>query len=159
MDIRSRKKDHVESARKKRVEYSFAAGFADVRFVHCSLPEMDMADVDCSASLFGKKMAAPIIITGMTGGYPDAEKINLSLAFAAEKEGLAMGLGSQRAMIEKPELAVTYKVRKVAPSVPLIGNIGGCQLKNYGVKKVREMLDAEIVAILKALAEEIRYGR
>jgi isopentenyl-diphosphate delta-isomerase len=126
---------------KKDVEYGVAAGFGDVRFVHNSLPEMDAGDVDSGCSLFGKKMAAPLIIVGMTGGYPDAEGINLKLAAAAEKEGLAMGLGSQRAMIEKPELAATYKVRKAAPSIPLIGNIGGCQLKNYGVKKVRAMLD------------------
>src|SRR3989344_1540539 len=141
MDIRSRKRDHVESARKADVEYSFSAGFGDVRFVHNSLPEMDLADLDSSASLFGKKLAAPLIIVGMTGGYPDAEKINLKLAAAAEKQGLAMGLGSQRAMIEKPELASTYKVRKAAPSIPLIGNIGAVQLKKYGVKKVRAMLD------------------
>ncbi len=141
MDIRSRKKDHVDSAMKKDVEYGVLAGFDDVRFVHNSLPEMDLAGADSSCRLFGKKMAAPLIIVGMTGGYPDAEAINLRLAAAAEKEGLAMGLGSQRAMIEKPELAATYKVRKAAPSIPLIGNIGGCQLKNYGVKKVRAMLD------------------
>ena len=142
MDIRSRKSDHVESAKKHDVEYSFRAGFGDVRFVHNSLPEMDLGDLDSSCSLFGKRMAAPLIITGMTGGYPDAEAINLKLASAAEKEGLALGLGSQRAMLEKPELASTFKVRKSAPSIPLIGNIGGCQLRKYGVKKVREMLDS-----------------
>ncbi len=142
MDIRSRKKDHVESAMKKEVEYGVSAGFGDVRFVHNPLPEMDFEEVDSGCSLFGKKMAAPLIIVGMTGGYPDAERINLKLAAAAEKEGLAMGLGSQRAMIEKPELAATYKVRKAAPSIPLIGNIGGCQLKNYGVAKVKAMLDS-----------------
>lgn len=141
MDIRSRKKDHVESAMKKQVEYGVSAGFGEVRFLHNPLPEMDLEDVDASCTLFGKKMSSPLIIVGMTGGYPDAEKINLGLAAACEKEGLAMGLGSQRAMVEKPELASTYKVRKAAPSIPLIGNIGGCQLKNYGVKKVRAMLD------------------
>ncbi len=142
MDIRSRKKDHVESAMRQDVEYSFPAGFSDVRFVHNSLPEMDASEADSSCLLFGKRLSAPIIIVGMTGGYPDSERINLSLASAAEKEGLAMGLGSQRAMLEKPELAATFKVRKAAPSIPLIGNIGGCQLQKYGVKKVREMLDA-----------------
>jgi len=140
-DIRGRKQDHVESAMKGGVEYSFPAGFENVRFVHSPLSEMGTADVDCSAPLFGKRMFAPILIEAMTGGYPDATKINLALAAAAEKEGLAMGLGSQRAMVEKPELAATFKVRKVAPTIPLIGNIGGCQLKKYGVKRVREMLD------------------
>ncbi|MFA6489210.1 MAG: type 2 isopentenyl-diphosphate Delta-isomerase [Candidatus Micrarchaeia archaeon] len=142
MDIRSRKQDHVEAARKNDVQYSFSAGFSDVRFVHSSLPEMEFGAVDTAAKLFSKKVSAPLVIVGMTGGYADAEKINLRLAAAAEKEGLAMGLGSQRAMIEKPELAPTFRVRKAAPTIPLIGNIGGCQLKKYGVKKVREMLDA-----------------
>lgn len=141
MDIRSRKSEHVEAARGKKVEYSLSSGFDEVRFVHDSLPEMDLGDVASGCALFGKKLASPLIISGMTGGYPDAEKINLRLAAAAEKEGLALGLGSQRAMIEKPKLAATYKVRKAAPSIPLIGNIGGCQLKKYGVKKVRGMLD------------------
>ena len=141
MDIRSRKKEHVESARNDEIEYSQSAGFSDVRFVHNSLPEMNLGDVDSRTTLFGKKMAAPLIIVGMTGGYQDAERINLALAAAAEKEGLAMGLGSQRAMLEKPELAPTYKVRKAAPSIPLIGNIGAVQLKKYGVKKMKAMLD------------------
>lgn len=141
MDIRSRKSDHVEAARMKKVEYALSSGFGEVRFVHCSLPEMDLADVDSGCTLFGKKLSSPLIISGMTGGYAGAEGINLKLAAAAEKEGLALGLGSQRAMIEKPALAATYKVRKAAPSIPLIGNVGGCQLKKYGVKKVRGMLD------------------
>lgn len=139
MDIRSRKQEHVESARKKDVEYAQPTGFDDVRFVHNSLPEMDVAD--STAALFGKKLFAPLIIAGMTGGYAGARDINLKLAAAAEKEGLAFGLGSQRAMLEKPELAATYQVRKVAPTIPIIGNIGGCQLAKYGVKKVRAMLD------------------
>lgn len=141
VDIKSRKRDHVESARKKDVEYGISAGFGDVRFVHQPLPEMAFDDVDTECRMFGKMMSAPIIILGMTGGYPDAAKINSKLAAAAEREGLAFGLGSQRAMIEKPSLSSTYKVRKLAPTIPLIGNIGGCQLKVYGVKKVREALD------------------
>ncbi|MFA6328846.1 MAG: type 2 isopentenyl-diphosphate Delta-isomerase [Candidatus Micrarchaeia archaeon] len=140
-DIRSRKRDHVESARKKDIEYSQPAGFSDVRFVHQPLPEMALDDVDTQCRMFGKMLSSPLMLLGMTGGYPEAAKINAKLAAAAEKEGLAFGLGSQRAMIENPSLASTYKVRKVAPAIPIIGNIGGCQLKKYGVKKVREALD------------------
>ena len=142
VDIKSRKRDHVESARKKNVEYSLSTGFEDVRFVHQPLPEMAFDDVDTECRMFGKMLSAPLLILGMTGGYPEAAKINAKLAAAAEKEGLAFGLGSQRAMMEKPALAATYKVRKVAPTIPIIGNIGGCQLAKYGVKKVREALDA-----------------
>ena len=141
MDIKSRKRDHVESARKKDVEYSLSAGFENVRFVHQPLPEMALDDVDTACRMFGKMLSAPILLLGMTGGYPEAAKINAKLAAAAEKEGLAFGLGSQRAMLEKPSLSSTYKVRKIAPTIPIIGNIGGCQLEEYGVKKVREALD------------------
>jgi isopentenyl-diphosphate Delta-isomerase len=142
MGIKSRKRDHVEAARKHDVEYSVSAGFEDVRFVHQPLPEMAFDDIDTECRLFGKMLSAPFIILGMTGGYPGAAKINAKLAAAAEQEGLAFGLGSQRAMIERPSMAATYKVRKHAPTIPLLGNIGGCQLKQYGVKKVREALDA-----------------
>jgi isopentenyl-diphosphate delta-isomerase len=141
VDIKSRKRDHVESARKRDVEYSLSAGFEDVRLVHQPLPEMALDDVDTECRLFSKMVSAPIIILGMTGGYPLAAEINAKLAEAAEKEGLAFGLGSQRAMLEKPALARTYKVRKAAKTIPLIGNIGGCQLEKYGVKKVRAALD------------------
>ena len=141
MDIKNRKKDHVDEAMRGNVEYRSPAGFSDVRFVHQALPEMSLEDVDTECRLFGKMLSAPLVVLGMTGGYPGAEKINRTLAAAAEREGLAMGLGSQRAMIEKPELASTYNVRKVAPTIPLIGNVGGCQLEKYGVKRVRSALD------------------
>ncbi len=141
-DIRSRKKDHVEAAREGDVEYEIGAGFSDVRFVHDSLPELDLGEIDSACTMFKKKLSSPLLVAAITGGYPEAMKINLALAQACEEEQVAFGLGSQRAMIEKPELAPTYKVRKAAPSIPIIGNIGGCQLEKYGVKKVREALDA-----------------
>jgi isopentenyl-diphosphate delta-isomerase len=142
MEISSRKKDHVEFARRGGVEYALSAGFEDVRFLHNPLPEMRSSDVDTECEMFGKKMAAPLIVLGMTGGYAGAEGINLRLAAAAEEKRIAMGLGSQRAMIENAELARTYKVRKAAPTIPLIGNIGAVQLQKIGVKKVREALDS-----------------
>ena len=52
----------------------------------------------------------------MTGGTDEAERINLTLAEAAQYSGIAMGLGSQRAAIEHPELAHTFQVRRVAPT-------------------------------------------
>ncbi|MCX8195143.1 MAG: type 2 isopentenyl-diphosphate Delta-isomerase [Candidatus Micrarchaeota archaeon] len=160
MDIRNRKAEHVEAAKRMDVEYEISAGFEDVRFIHSSLPEMDLEEIDLRCSFLGKNLSAPLIVSGMTGGYPGAQKINLSLAEAAEKEGLAFGLGSQRAMLEKPELAQTYKVRKVAPSIPIIGNIGACQLKNYGVEKIRAMLEeveADALAIhLNPLQEMVQ---
>ncbi|MEM4554892.1 MAG: type 2 isopentenyl-diphosphate Delta-isomerase [Candidatus Anstonellaceae archaeon] len=160
MKIKARKKEHVDAAMKRQVEYLTSSGFSDIRFVHNSLPELDFDAIDTTCQLFSKKLAAPIIISGMTGGYPHAKKINLSLAVAAEKEGVAFGLGSQRAMLEHPETAQTYKVRKVAPSIPIIGNIGACQLSFFEPAKVQEALDeveADALAIhLNPLQEMVQ---
>ncbi|MEM4633890.1 MAG: type 2 isopentenyl-diphosphate Delta-isomerase [Candidatus Anstonellaceae archaeon] len=160
MDIKSRKKEHVDSARKKEVEYSAGSGLEDVRFVHNSLPEMDYEEVEIGCEFVGKRLFAPLIVCGMTGGYPEARKINLLLAQAAEKEGVAFGVGSQRAMLENPSLASTYKVRSVAPTIPIIGNIGACQLEKYQTEKIREILNeigADALAIhLNPLQEMVQ---
>jgi isopentenyl-diphosphate delta-isomerase len=65
----------------------------------------------------------------MTGGHPDARHVNESLALAAERHGVAMGLGSQRAALRDPGLVDTYAIaREVAPTAPLFANVGISQL-------------------------------
>ncbi|MFH2106217.1 MAG: type 2 isopentenyl-diphosphate Delta-isomerase [Candidatus Micrarchaeota archaeon] len=156
----SRKKDHVELTLNSKYQYEVSPGFQSVRFVHNSLPELDFDSIDLSSSFLGKKIKYPFMILGMTGGYKDAEKINKDLAIAAEKHKIPMGLGSQRAMIEDKKLAKTYNVRKYAPSIPLVANIGGVQLKKYPMARVKKMIedvDADALAIhLNPLQEIIQ---
>ncbi len=122
--IQSRKLDHIQICLEKDVQNGNSAGFEHVRLIHKSLPEVDFNKIDTSCTLLGKEMSAPIIIAGMTGGWPGATRINRNLAGAAEKLGLAFGLGSQRAMIQHPKLKKTYSVRSIAPSILLLGNLG-----------------------------------
>jgi isopentenyl-diphosphate delta-isomerase len=156
----SRKKDHVDIVLAKNVQYGKTAGFERVDFMHSALPECDFSKIDLSMKFLNKRMNAPLLITGMTGGYKDAERINKGLAQAAEKYRLAFGVGSQRAMIENPDLKKTYYVRDVAPSIPLIGNIGAFQLKKYPVEKIASLvssIEADALAIhLNALQETIQ---
>ena len=160
--IEKRKADHIEIATKEQVNTIRPSGFNDVQLVHLALPEINRADIDLSIDLFGKKMMAPIIIESMTGGTEIAEKINGILATGAENNGLAMGVGSQRAAIEKPELQYTYKiVRKNAPNALIFANIGCPQLMSgYGIKEVKtaiEMIDADAIYIhLNALQESVQ---
>jgi isopentenyl-diphosphate Delta-isomerase len=127
--IEQRKLDHIRLCLSKNVE-SGNPGFEGVRLIHDSLPEMNFDDIDSSVKILGRKLDAPLIIEAMTGGCGEAEKINKSLAKAAEKMNVAFEVGSQRAMLKKHELARTYKVRKEAPNVFLIGNLGVVQFMN-----------------------------
>lgn len=156
----SRKKDHVDLVLNKKVQYTDSAGFEKMRFVHNALPELNLEEVDLSTKFLGKTISSPLMISAMTGGYAQAEKINKALATAAQKASVGIGLGSQRAMLEDPLLAKTFQIRKYAPDVPILANIGAVQLKQYPVSKIEKLVssvDADGLAIhLNALQEVIQ---
>lgn len=127
--ISDRKLEHLRLCLHSNVEYHKKTGLQDVELVHRALPEADLGDINLSCSLLGKEMEAPLIITAITGGHPQSREVNRKLASAAAKHGIGMGLGSQRAGIENPELRSTYTVaREEAPDTLLMGNIGAAQL-------------------------------
>lgn len=158
--IQSRKEQHVRICLEEDVQYARGAGFSDIEFLHNSLPEIDMGKIDISTSFFGRRMGAPLIIDGMTGGYPKAKEINRKLAAVAAEHNVPFGLGSQRAMVENPILTQTYRVRDVAPDVFIIGNIGAAQIAHYPVAKIKsalEAIDANALAVhLNALQEAVQ---
>jgi len=106
-----------------------------VQFVHNALPEINLRDADCSIKFLGRSLSAPILITGMTGGTEKGGAINQKLAKAAEKSKVALGLGSQRPMLKDAKTKVHYAVRSLCPSIPLIGNIGAVNLREYPIDK------------------------
>lgn len=119
----------MELALERTVPSAAEPGWSDVRLVHDGLPEVDLDEVDLTVDLLDRQLSAPLVIAGMTGGYEQAGKINATLARAAERHGIAMGLGSQRVALEQPELVSTYAAaREHAPSALLIANLGAAQL-------------------------------
>lgn len=156
-----RKKEHIEISLKKDVSSSLATGFEDIKLVHNAMPSINKKDIDASCDFLGKKLSYPLIICAMTGGTPDAEKINKNLAAAAEELGLALGLGSERAALQDAKLWKTYEVRDVAPNIPLIANLGLVQFsKGYGLKEAKEAIEkigADALAVhLNALQEAVQ---
>ncbi|BDG08966.1 type 2 isopentenyl-diphosphate Delta-isomerase [Anaeromyxobacter paludicola] len=138
-----RKDSHLALCLEEEVEFPGASGFAGLRFDHDALPELDRDEVDTGVELFGKRLAAPIVIASMTGGTPRAGELNRRLALAAEACGVGMALGSQRKMLEDPSTRATFAVRDAAPGIPLLfGNVGAVQL-NYGVgaREVRALVE------------------
>ena len=98
--IASRKNDHININLIEDVSSKAKTGLENFRFYHSALPELDFKSIDMSQLIFGKEVRFPILISSMTGGTQQATEINRRLAITAEKYGLAMGVGSQRAAIE-----------------------------------------------------------
>ena len=157
----SRKADHIRINLEEEVSSKLSTGLERYFFIHEALPEINLSDITISQGLFGKTLESPIIISSMTGGTEEARHINLNLAQAAEKTGIAMGVGSQRAAIENPTLAPSFQIRSVAPTTILFANIGAIQL-NYGFtvdecKQAVDMIEADALILhLNSIQEAVQ---
>ena len=149
--IEARKEEHLRYARGD-VEARTPAGWNDIELVHQALPEADLDAIELSTEFLGRSLEAPLVLAAMTGGHKDAIEINVNLARAAERYGLAMGVGSQRAALRAPELADTYAIaRREAPGAFLIANIGAPQLVAQGDEPPLTTADAEkLIAMIEA---------
>ncbi|NLU05009.1 MAG: type 2 isopentenyl-diphosphate Delta-isomerase [Methanothermobacter sp.] len=156
--ISDRKLEHLILCASCDVEYRKKTGFEDIEIVHRAIPEINKEKIDISLDFLGRELSSPVMISAITGGHPASMKINRELARAAEKLGIALGLGSQRAGVEHPELEGTYTIaREEAPSAMLIGNIGSSHIE-YAERAV-EMIDADALAVhLNPLQESIQPG-
>lgn len=138
-----RKTDHIRISLQEDVCSGLTTGLENFHFTHQALPELNLDDIDLTLTLFGRELRAPILISSMTGGAPEAEKINRNLALAAQETGTAMGVGSQRAALENPTLNATFQVRDVAPDILLFANLGAVQLNNgVGVEDCQRAVEA-----------------
>jgi len=153
-----RKMDHIIIALSERVEAGDPL-FREVSLIHSSLPEMSLSEVDTSTEFLGKRLRAPIMITGITGGHQIAGELNRMMARVADEFGIAIGVGSQRAALERSELSWTYRVvREEARSVPVVANIGAQQLSANPLEtaeKAVQMIEADALAIHLNPAQEV----
>lgn len=159
----SRKEDHVNAVLREDVQARHNA-WEDLVLVHEALPELNFGDIKTATPFLGKTLGAPIMIASMTGGYPDAERINGNLAAAAAAQGLALGVGSQRAALKAPGMRATFSVVR-KHDVPFVAaNIGAPQLIPQGGKpglsreqvgEVVSMVDADAVIVHLNFLQEI----
>jgi isopentenyl-diphosphate delta-isomerase len=159
--VSRRKADHIQINLEKDVASARTTGLERLRFENAAVPELDLRAVRADQTFLNRRLAAPLLISSMTGGTPRAQALNLALARAAQHSGIAMGLGSLRAALEDPGLAPTFQVRQAAPDILLLANLGAVQLNyGYGAEHCRravEMVEADALVLhLNALQEALQ---
>lgn len=150
--IARRKSQHVEIALKQDVEYHFpSSGFDDFRLEHCALPEIAMPEIDTSGVFLNKTISMPLLISPITGGTADTFPLINALAEIAQEKKLPLSVGSQRIALEHTSRQNYFGIRKCAPDVPLLANLGAVQL-NCGMnaghcQKAVDMLEADALVL------------
>ncbi len=141
--IGQRKADHLALCATEDVGFRNKTTLLEgVRLVHHALPEMNADEVDTRITLFGKSVAAPLLIAAMTGGTDEAAAVNRELAAVAEARHIAFGLGSQRAAVVRGDLArPSYRVRDVAPKTVVLGNLGIVQARAMSTAAIRALAE------------------
>lgn len=161
-DLTKRKNDHLDIV--LRGTAAAAGSFGRWRFTHCALPELDLDQIDLRTQLFNRSMRAPFLISSMTGGAARALSINHHLAEAAQRLGLALGVGSQRVALESDNsFGLTRELRRIAPDIPLLANLGAAQIlgaqgRQRAVDAVN-MIEADALIVhLNPLQEALQRG-
>jgi isopentenyl-diphosphate delta-isomerase len=160
-NTQNRKSDHIRINLDENVHSGVTNGFEKYFFVHNALPELALGEVNTRLSFFDKSMQLPLLISSMTGGAVESERINRNLAIAAQETGIAMGLGSMRVALEDKNAVKSFLVRQYAPNIPLFANLGAVQLNyGYSVKECRkavEMVGADgLILHLNPLQEALQ---
>lgn len=161
-DIFQRKDDHIKISIDENIVSRNTTWLEYVIFIHNSLPEVNFKDIDISMEFLGKQINAPIIIGSLTGGTKLGLEINKRLAEAAEQFQIPLMVGSQRIQLEYPDTSKNFtSIRKSAPSIPIIANLGISQIiqmENFNsIEKIIHSVEADAIAIhLNPLQEIIQ---
>lgn len=143
-----RKREQLRLCLTDDVQFKFKTnGFEKYDFVHSAITEVEIDKINFETNIFKKRVSYPFLISCMTGGTIEAENINAKLAIAAQELNIPIGVGSQRQSLESSYHHNSYKIiRKNAPSVPVLGNIGAAQIVKLNKLDVIEKLVDQIEA-------------
>lgn len=154
MSRSERKWDHIRLALKNRQNRSTV--FDDIKFIHQSLPNINVTDVRLDHSIGELSLSSPIFINAMTGGGGEKTyQINKELAMAAKLTGLAMAVGSQMSAIKDKGERYTYEiVRKENPQGIIIANLGS-EATVENAKIAINMIEANALQIHLNVIQEL----
>ena len=150
---RRRKLEHVVWA--ARLPDGGGTGLPDLHLVHDALGEVDLGACCTATTLFGHRLALPLLIGAMTGGAPEVSEVNGCLARAAAAAGVGMGVGSQTSALDDPAMARSYAVVREAHRDGLVlGNVGARATPEQAAAAVA-MVSADALSVHLNPAQEL----
>jgi isopentenyl-diphosphate delta-isomerase len=151
---------HIKVCLNKAVESKQTNGLEEIT-LSAGFPAFSASEMDVSAEFLGKRVSLPLLISPLTGGGHLSKKINKNLALAASELGIAMAVGSQKPMLEDKVAPDSYLLRKHAPNIPLLGNLGLAHVKKGREHLLRavESIEADgIILYVNPLQEILQDG-
>lgn len=156
-EIESRKQAHLDICLHEQVEHG-ATRLEEIHLAYTTFPELNLAQIDSSCSFLYRTIKAPVFISCMTGGSKNSLVLNSILAKTAESLGIPLGLGSIRILFEQQDLVSDFSLRKIAPSIPIVANLGAIQLRNIKYSKIFDMLqqlEVDAIVLHSNVAQEL----
>lgn len=159
--IISRKQHHIDVCKEGsgfQVEGQLGSAFSEISFIHEAMPEIAWDDISTAVSFLGCPIKFPLFISCMTGGSAEGKSANRALAQAAQTKKLPIGLGSMRVLLDHPERAADFQIKKIARDVPVMANIGAVQIRELSfdrIRKLLEMIEADALVIHLNCGQEI----
>lgn len=155
---KKRKLDHLNLVRNLD-DGPGRTGFEDLYFVHNCLPETNPSEIDTATNFCGRKVKIPFMINAITGGIPEAEKINRALAVVARRMKIPMAVGSQTAALQDREACFSYEVVRVEnPKGFIAANVGAGVTLDYALEAVK-MIDADALQLHLNIPQEVMMPR
>ncbi|MFE8702661.1 type 2 isopentenyl-diphosphate Delta-isomerase [Cytobacillus sp. FJAT-54145] len=149
-----RKWDHIQYA--LSTGQTRLSGFDDITFVHQSLPDVSVDQIQLASQIGELQLSSPIFINAMTGGGGEnTYQINRDLAQVAYRTNIAMAVGSQMSALKDPEERKTYEiVRQENPTGIIIGNLGS-EATPEQAKAAVDMISADALQIHLNTVQEL----
>jgi len=141
-DFENRKASHIHHSLSDLVQTPHLNDLSSIRLIHEALPDFNFQDIVTTTKVFSHSVSCPLFISSMTAGHETGVKLNHRLAKAAGVHGWLMGVGSQRRELTDPKAVQEWKeLRKVAPLVKLIGNLGISQVITSSTEQVKKLVE------------------
>ena len=148
-----RKHDHIKEALASY--HIYKDYYEDISLIPLVSAAIDYNNINLGLELFGKKLAAPLLINAMTGGAPGLDKYNEAFARTAMENQIALALGSQKAGLENKEVLSSYKVvRKIYPKGLIFANISALESLD-DMQRAIEMIEADAIQLHINPAQEL----